>query len=129
MNPFAHKGFVDDGNGNLVRLSQPRYEALRRESELHADILSECRARGWLAFHGAMNQRTARTVGEPDFIILADNGRVLFVECKTAKGKLSTEQIGVIAWAKKLAHVIHVARSLKEFLEIVNGLQPPNRAK
>ena len=47
------------------------------------------RRRGWIALHGSMAERTGRTLGEPDLVILADGGRVLFVECKSRRGKLS----------------------------------------
>ena len=62
------------------------------EAELHEQIFDECRSRGWIALHGSMAERTCRTLGEPDFVILADGGRVLFVECKTRTGKLSPAQ-------------------------------------
>lgn len=91
-------------------------EALERESDLHEKIFSECRARGWIAFHGSMAERTHRTKGEPDFIILASDGRVLLIECKTKVGKLSTEQAGIAHQAKRLGHAIVIVRSFAEFL-------------
>lgn len=91
-----------------------------KESVLHHQIIDECKSRGWIALHGSMVQATARTIGEWDFTILADNGRLFFIECKTGKGKLSPEQIGMIAWAAKLGHGVHVVRSLEEFINIVN---------
>ena len=67
-----------------------------------------------------MGARTHRTLGEPDFVILADAGRVLMVECKTKTGKLSPEQAALIAHAAKLGHTVHVVRSLREFQEVMN---------
>jgi hypothetical protein len=93
-------------------------DAVDDESALHADILRECKARGWLCLHGSMAHRTRRTPGEPDFVILADNGRVYLLEAKTRTGKLSVEQLGVMAWAKKLKHEMHVVRSFSEFLKL-----------
>lgn len=90
-----------------------------REHELHAQILDHCRAQRWIAFHSAMNHRTHGTLGTPDFILIADKGRVFFIEAKTAKGKLSREQAGLVFWANQLGTTIHVCRSFKEFLEIV----------
>ncbi len=90
-----------------------------RESELHEEIFDECRARGWIALHGSMAERTCRTLGEPDFTILADGGRVLFVECKTRTGKLSPAQAALKFHAEKLGHTIHVVRSLEEFRQIL----------
>jgi hypothetical protein len=89
-----------------------------KESELHQQILDECKRLGWLAFHGSMAHSTFRTKGEPDFVILGDSGRVLLVECKTAKGKLSPDQLAIKAWANRLGHEIHVVRSLQEFTQL-----------
>ena len=68
--------------------------------------------------HGSMAERTCRTLGEPDFVILADGGRVLFVECKTKTGKLSPAQAALKFHAEKLGHTVHVVRSLEQFLEV-----------
>lgn len=92
---------------------------VRHESNLHFDILKECKLRGWLVFHGSMAHRTYRTPGEPDFMILADRGRLLMIECKTKDGKLSQDQQGIKAWAEKLGHAVHVVRSKQQFLEII----------
>ncbi len=89
------------------------------EASLHEEIFDECRARGWIALHGSMAERTCRTLGEPDFTILADGGRVLFVECKTRSGKLSPAQAALKFHAEKLGHTIHVVRSLEEFRQIL----------
>ena len=101
-----------DEDGMLGRVNQP-------ESVLHDQVWTECRRRGWIALHGAMSEATHRTLGEPDFTILADSGRVFFIECKTAKGKLSGHQLALKAWAAKLGHTVHVVRSMAEFLQIV----------
>jgi len=89
------------------------------EASLHEEIFSECRRRGWIALHGSMAERTCRTLGEPDFVILAGGGRVLFVECKSRSGKLSPAQSALKFHAEKLGHTIHVVRSLGEFLKLL----------
>jgi hypothetical protein len=107
-------------------------DGCRRESDLHEQIFAECRRRGWIALHGAMSERTHRTAGEPDFIILGnrvaftlkESGEhycpfVLLIECKTAKGKLSPDQTAMAAHAAKLGHTIHVVRSFEEFLKLL----------
>ena len=88
-----------------------------REAELHEEIFDECRRRGWIALHGSMAERTCRTLGEPDFVILADGGRVLLVECKSRSGKLSPAQAALKHHAEKLGHTVQVVRSMEEFLE------------
>ena len=90
-----------------------------RESELHEESFDECRRRGWIALHGSMAERTCRTLGEPDFVILADGGRVLFVECKSRHGKLSPAQAALKFHAEKLGHTVHLVRSLVEFQELL----------
>jgi len=94
-----------------------------RERDLHDKIAKDCSSRQWLVFHGSMAHRTHRMEGEPDFIIMAHNGEVHFIECKKATGKLTPAQQGVIAWAAKLGHTVHVVRSFDEFLAVVNETQ------
>ena len=84
------------------------------ERELHNSILYECRLREWVVFHGSTAHRTYRTLGEPDFTIIGP-GWVLFVECKTPKGKLTPEQEDLHARIRKLHHEVHVIRSVKEW--------------
>ena len=90
-----------------------------REAELHEAIFEECRRRCWIALHGSMAERTCRTLGEPDFVILADGGRVLFVECKSRTGKLSPAQAALKHHAESLDHTIHVVRSMESFLHLL----------
>jgi len=92
-----------------------------REASLHEEIYDECRCRGWIALHGSMAARTHRTLGEPDFVILAAGGRVLFVECKARGGKLSPAQAALKHHAEKLGHTIHVVRSLAEFRAVAES--------
>jgi hypothetical protein len=90
------------------------------EAQLHTQILAHCRSQGWIAFHGSMAHSTFRTLGEPDFTILADGGRIFWIECKTQTGKVTTEQLGIHAWMSRLGHACHVVRSFEEFLAVVS---------
>lgn len=54
---------------------------------------------GWLEYHTADSRRSAS--GYPDLTLVKGN-RVLFVELKTATGKVRAEQI---VWAERLAAV------------------------
>lgn len=105
--------------GRHAPVTETEAEGCEKESALHDDIIQHCKAQGWIYFHGSMAHKAMRTVGEPDFTILANHGRVFFVECKTKFGKLSTEQLGLKQWAERLGHTIHVCRSAQEFFEIV----------
>lgn len=99
-------------------IESDRESHVSREAELHDFISADCRRRGWIAFHGSMSKPTHRTGGEPDFVILADSGRVLLVECKTRTGKLSPEQLAIKVQAETLGHVVHVVRSEREWMEV-----------
>ena len=89
------------------------------EASLHDQIFDLCRQRVWIALHGSMAERSHRTLGEPDFTILADRGRVLFVECKSRTGKLSPAQQALKLHAETLGHTIHLVRSYDEFLTLL----------
>lgn len=88
------------------------------EADLHNQIIAECRRLGWLWIHARMDKASHMTVGAPDFMILAEGGRVLLVECKRRDGKLRPEQLAFKAWAAKLGHTVHVVRSLEEFCAV-----------
>ena len=105
------------GRTGRTGLTSP--DAVERESDLHEAVFDECRRRCWIALHGSMAERTCRTLGEPDFVILADGGRVLLVECKSRTGKLSPAQFALKHHAERLGHTVHVVRSLEDFLKLL----------
>lgn len=94
------------------------------EKQLHSQILSECHRRGWIVFHGDMTRPSGRTLGEPDFTVLADQGRVWFIEAKTARGRLSAAQLSLRLRAEVLGHKIYLVRSIGQFLSLVGGAFP-----
>lgn len=114
---LAHEARIEAGRSEGDQ--EMRRDGVTREADLHAQIFSECRRRGWIAFHGSMAERTHRTAGEPDYVILMPSGNVLMVECKRAGGKLSPEQLAMKTHAAKLGHAIHVVHSLTEFLNLL----------
>lgn len=101
-------------------LQGPAIQMLERESDLHDQVTDECRRRGWLWVHARMDKATHATIGCPDFIILADGNRTLWVECKRKDGKLSKEQQAFKAMAEKLGHKVHIVRSLTEFVTLAD---------
>lgn len=88
------------------------------ECDLHNQIIDYCKSKGWQYLHGSMAERTHRTLGEPDFIILAHGSQLRMVECKSRSGKLSLDQQGFIAHAAKNGHVVYVIRSMEEFVKL-----------
>jgi len=98
-----------------------------RESDLHDQILAECKRRGWIAFHSRMDRKTTSNIGMPDFIILGvwsgsegtNSGHVWMIECKRKGGKLTPQQFGLQQWAANLGHTISVVRTFQEFLNLL----------
>lgn len=119
-----------------MRLSQQEYTAIlarqranktpahqspgvAMESDLQDDIESECKRRGWLPLRSRMDRATTMPVGCPDFIILAEGGRLLLVEAKARNGKPTAEQAAMHAWAHKLGHEVFVVRNMDEFYAVM----------
>ena len=97
-------------------------KAAQREAVLHDQIREECKRRGWIPNSSRMDKRTGRLKGEPDFGIVASDGRTIYVEAKTATGKLSYEQNCMIAHYAKLDHTVYVVRSLADFLSVLRDM-------
>jgi VRR-NUC domain len=93
------------------------------EKDLHADIIAELKALRIYFVHSRMDKAHTNGIGCPDFILALQNEdgtpRTVWIEVKTAKGKLTREQSGVAMLLKIANHEHHVIRSLKEFLEIL----------
>ena len=94
---------------------------VEHECELHRQIADYCQKQGWIFFHGSMAHATKRTVGEPDYIIIASGGRVFFLEAKRKGGKLSPEQLALKFWAERLGTTVHTVYSMEETLAIFAG--------
>ena len=91
------------------------HDCVENESDLHNAIIDFCKERGWQYLHGSMSTRTHRTLGEPDFVVLAHGSQLRMIECKSKNGKLSQAQQAFIAHARRNGHVVHVVRSMEEF--------------
>ena len=58
----------------------------------------------------------------PDYLILLPHNKIIFIECKSAKGKLSK---GQKEWIKRAAGMdieIHVCKSMESVIEVVSPL-------
>jgi len=91
------------------------------ESDLSNKIRGYCRDNGYPA---QINRQTKQAKGLlepgwPDCTICLPEGRVLFLELKTGKGRLSDEQVKTKLKFMSMAHEWHVVRSYRRFLEIV----------
>jgi hypothetical protein len=59
--------------------------------------------------------------GYPDLIIFMPRARVLLVELKTEKGKLSKDQERVFEYLGMKSHLVHIIRSFEDFKGLVSG--------
>jgi hypothetical protein len=110
----------------LVRLDkskvlQPKGEPVKSESDLHDAIIALCKERGWYYVHSRMDRRHTNAVGTPDFIIAMDKGRVAFLECKSAGGKATTEQLSALVWLQKLGHRADIVTNMDDVLKLLNA--------
>lgn len=89
------------------------------------DLIQQCReaARAMGGFLAEVGQYKARgsgtTVGYPDLTLIC-SGKVLLIECKTEAGTLSPGQVDFIAKAGEQHVIVHVIRSVDEFITLVN---------
>lgn len=93
-------------------------DAVDKESKLHAQILEECKGRGWPVHHARMDRPATCGVGTPDFAIALPNGRTVWIEAKSKTGKLSREQAAWIAALRRHGHAAEVVRSMSEFIRV-----------
>ena len=92
------------------------------EGQLHDEILAWCRSKGFPVVHSRMDRPATSGIGTPDFVVALPKGQTVWVEAKTAKGKLRPEQAAWIAALRHHGHQAHVVRSFAEFLHLT---QPP----
>lgn len=91
------------------------------EAQLKKDVYKFLRASGWyvrIIAVGVIPGRTNPSKGLPDCVCIK-NGRVIFLELKSPKGKISEEQEEFIAdWTFKGGEV-YVVRSLEDAKRII----------
>ena len=57
--------------------------------------------------------------GTPDIAVMLNGGRMVWLELKTAKGRLSRSQAAWHEMARGMGHTVHVARSVDEAVAAV----------
>jgi len=100
----------------LVSSKPKQTKACEKEAELHEAILHYCRSKGWCVAHCRMDKPSTSQIGTPDFIVAMPQGKTIWVEAKTAKGKLSLEQQAWLTALRKLGHKAGVVRHIQEFV-------------
>lgn len=86
--------------------------------ELHYPIIRWLRDHRIPFAHNRTDMESTAGNGVPDFIF-PYRGKVLFVECKTKTGKLSTEQLAWKMGAEQQGQCVHVIRTMDEFYTLV----------
>lgn len=86
------------------------------ESEIEKEATKEAWRRGWYSFK-VLSQLNK---GLPDRAYIK-GGKTVYIEYKTAKGKLSPLQIKMASIFKEYGVSIHVSRSVEETMEILNN--------
>ena len=120
----------------LIRLENARDVAFgpRRaddapESKLHEQIEDHCRSKGWLAVHSRLDRPTTTATGVADFLILADHGTLLVVECKRRGGKPTPTQRAFAAHCRKLGHRYALVYDYFQYLSFVSDPSHPCNRK
>ena len=88
------------------------------ESRLRLNVITRLREHGYLVFCGTTARATGRTEGEPDIIAVGPT-RVLFLELKSAGGKLRPAQQAVGTVLIGMGKEFHVVRSVAQLEEIL----------
>jgi hypothetical protein len=76
-------------------------------------------AGGYRSF--ARHKAEGALVGDPDLRIMANNGKTLYIEMKTPRGVISSEQSKLHKELLDMGHTVYVARSFDEFKNLVDS--------
>ena len=91
------------------------------ERVLQQKIVKYCDDHGYPCQSNRQTQRakTLLTPGWPDVTIMAPGGKTVYLELKSAKGRLKKDQVNLRLQAMALGHEIHLAKSYKRFVAIM----------
>jgi len=87
------------------------------ESKLQAKVIRYCKENGWPCFHD--RSRKINEAGWPDCFIFLPNGHVVLIELKGVGGRMRSEQKALHLALRWLKHDVHVSRSFKKVVEII----------
>lgn len=87
------------------------------EYRLQSKCIKYCKDRGYPVFHDYSRRRNE--AGWPDLFIFLSGGRKELIELKAGKKGLREEQRELKRHLMYLGHEVHVVRSFKKFLEVV----------
>jgi hypothetical protein len=93
-----------------------------KESVLQSKIEAWCKSWGrpFISFRQSRRPHGRHLIpdGFPDMVIISPGGKVLFVELKAGKGRLSDEQKQAALQFMALGHSVHTINSYRAFLKL-----------
>jgi hypothetical protein len=95
------------------------------ERDLQLRIYNHCKSMRWICCVGRMDHKTYRPPGEPDVYLYHPSGRIVPIEVKTSKGKISKAQEIFHTHAKSLGITVHVVRNFQHFIDLLHSLETP----
>lgn len=90
----------------------------RSEKELQEQIKSYLDRKSIYYVWSRMDRKTTNAKGTPDFLICKE-GRFIGIECKTATGKQSEDQIKAQFQIEMSGGAYHLVRSYREFFSLM----------
>lgn len=101
-----------------------------KESRLAGKISKWARIHGYPILNFRQSKKAAGfiPIGWPDVCIVLP-GRVIFLELKSASGRVRKQQQAVAIQFAHLGNQIHVVKSYRRFLEIVNEIKDKGGTK
>jgi hypothetical protein len=109
------------GKAGLTATEIHSKQDYRAEIEIHNQIKAYLSRNNIRYLYASPNKRSTLPVGFPDITILLIGGRMLFLEVKTANGKLSPEQIDWQTYLTSIDHLHYVVRSYDEAIAIIKN--------
>ena len=109
-----------------VEVEKPRNDIDKPEKELQRECNAYLRAlkdRQEILDFFHLKEARGNKIGLPDLLIFFENSKILFIELKTAKGKLTKEQKEFEKRCKQFSSDFYVCRDMKTVIEIVKKLK------
>lgn len=94
------------------------------ETDLHKRIIWWCDSQFPFVphIHARTDKRSTIEVGCPDFAVFYKS-QCLLIECKSAKGKMSIEQLAWMRQVNEQGFMVHVVRDFKSFLKLIESVK------
>lgn len=122
----------------LIEINKFNKKHKKEEHYLQCQIVNYLRASGYLVFaianggsrnaiEGANLKKEGVLAGVADLQVLLNNGKSLFLEVKTEKGKQQQTQKDFEERCKELGHNYHIVRSIEDVINVLQTLTTPTK--